>query len=94
LDALGVDEHTILADYAESQRAMDLLIERLRAGGSIGPDTPPNPALGVMPSAMAEMLRALRERHGSARGFLRKAGVSPTVFDALEAELLEETLNA
>jgi hypothetical protein len=46
-----------------------------------------------MPSAMAEMLSALQERHGSARGFLRSLGVSPTVFDALEAELLEETPN-
>lgn len=89
LDALGVDEATILADYAESQRAMDRLVERLRASGAVGPDRPPNPALGVVPSAMAEMLTTLRERYGSARGFLRARGVQPQVFDALEAHLLE-----
>lgn len=89
LDTLGVDEATILADYAESQRAMDLLVERLRAAGAVGPDRPPNPALGVVPAAMAEMLTTLRARYGSARGFLTARGVQPHVFDALEAQLLE-----
>ncbi|MEX2229235.1 MAG: tyrosine-protein phosphatase [Dehalococcoidia bacterium] len=89
LDALGVDEETILTDYAESRRAMDLLVERLRAGGAIAPDEAPNPALGVVPEAMAEMLATLRERYGSARGFLGTQGVRPRVFDELEARLLE-----
>lgn len=90
LDALGVDEGTILADYAESRRAMDQLIDRLRASGAVGPDRPPNPALGVVPAAMAEMLAVLRERHGSARGYLRAHGVSARTLAALEAQLLEE----
>ncbi len=90
LDSLGVDHDAILHDYAVSQEAMDLLVSRLRAAGVIAAGEAPNPALGVAPPAMQEMLGVMTERYGSARGFLRAHGVTDDVFDRLEALLLEE----
>jgi len=90
LDALGVEEATILDDFALSQVAMDTLVARLRARGVIKQDEAPNPALGVPRPAMAEMLATLRERHGGARAFLRAQGVNDATFDAVAAQLLEE----
>jgi protein-tyrosine phosphatase len=90
LDTLGVDHDTIVRDYSLSQDAMDLLVSRLRASGVIAPDEAPNPALGVSPPAMEEMLSVLRDRYGSARDFLRTQGVTGDVFDRLEALLLDE----
>ena len=90
LESLGVDEATILDDFALSQQAMDTLVERLRARGVMKPDETPNPALGVPRHSMAEMLAVLRERHGGARAFLRAQGVTPETFDAVEGRLLAE----
>ncbi|GMU40535.1 MAG: hypothetical protein AMXMBFR23_14010 [Chloroflexota bacterium] len=89
LDALGVPEPVILDDFALSQRAMDTLVERLRARGVMRPDETPNPALGVPREAMAEMLAVLRGEHGSARAYLRAHGVSDATFNAVEVHLLE-----
>lgn len=89
LDSLGVDEETVLDDYYLSQRAMNTLVERLRARGVIKPDEQPNPALGVSREAMAEMMAHLRERYGGAQGFLRSHGVGADTFDAVEAHLLD-----
>lgn len=89
LDALGIDRETVLDDYYLSQKAMETLIDRLRARGVIKPDEAPNPALGVSREAMEEMLRHLHERYQGARGFLRSHGVGPDVFEAVEEHLLE-----
>lgn len=89
LDSLGVGEETVLQDYHDSQKAMDTLVERLRARGVIKADEQPNPALGVSREAMAEMMTHLHDRYQGARGFLRSHGVGPEVFDAVEAHLLE-----
>jgi protein-tyrosine phosphatase len=89
LDTLGVDHDTILEDYALSQQAMDLLVSRLRASGAIKPEEAPNPALGVSPPAMEEMLTVMSNRYGSARDFLRTQGVRDDVFERLETLLLE-----
>ena len=90
LDVLGVSRERIVEDYAESQHHMDLLVERMRATGRIAADEPLNPALGVSPAAMEEMLDTLATRHGDARGYLRSHGVSDQRFDRLAALLLEE----
>lgn len=89
LGSLGVDDDTVLQDYALSQDAMDTLIARLRARGVIRPDEPPNPALGVSPPAMADMLQHLNQRYEGARGFLRSHGIDPATFEAVESLLLE-----
>ncbi|MBM3138935.1 MAG: tyrosine-protein phosphatase [Chloroflexi bacterium] len=94
LGVLGVPDRVIVEDYAVSQQAMDLLVERLRASGGIAPGQEPNPALGVVPSAMMEMLAAVSERYGSPRGFLRRHGVTEAVFARLEGLLLEEPAGA
>lgn len=90
LDLLGVEHETIVEDYGESQHHMDLLVERLRARGAIGPDEEPNPALGVSPPAMAEMLEALASQHGNARSYLRAHGVSDDTMDRIVERLLDD----
>jgi protein-tyrosine phosphatase len=90
LDLLGVEHDTIVEDYGESQRHMDLLVERMRARGTIAPDEPANPALGVSPPAMVEMLEALVEQHGDARTYLREHGVADTTMDRIVELLLED----
>jgi protein-tyrosine phosphatase len=90
LDLLDVPHETIVEDYRESQRHMDLLFERLRARGTIGPDEARNPALGVSPPAMVEMLEALAEQHGNARRYLREHGVDDATLDRVVELLLED----
>jgi protein-tyrosine phosphatase len=89
LDALGVDEATILEDFALSQRGMDRLIADLRARGKITDDNPPNPALGVPVPAMQLMLDALRAKHGNAANFLGSHGVEDETLERLADLLLE-----
>lgn len=89
LGVAGVDEETIVEDYALSQREMDRLVRQLRDRGVIGSDEPQNPALAVVPEAMREMLGDLRDEHGSARDFLRAGGVEDATLDRLRDLLLE-----
>lgn len=89
LDLLGVDETTILEDFALSQRGMDRLVADLRARGKITEDNPPNPALGVPVPAMERMLEALRADHGDAATFLGKHGVDDETLQRLVDVLLE-----
>ncbi len=90
LDVLGVDHEVIVEDYGESQLHMDLLVERMRARGTIGPDEERNPALGVSAPAMVEMLEALVEQHGDAHSYLRSHGVSDETMDRIVELLLED----
>ena len=62
----------------------------MRARGTIGPDEVINPALGVSPPAMVEMLEALVAQHGDARGYLRGHGVSDEAMDRIAELLLED----
>jgi protein-tyrosine phosphatase len=89
LGVLGVDEDTILQDFALSQQAMDKLIADLRARGRITEDNPPNPALGVPVEAMEKMLLALRRDHGSAASFFAAHGVDEQTLERLTDLLLE-----
>ena len=89
LGVLGVDEATILEDFALSQRGMDRLISDLRARGKITEDIPPNPALAVPIEAMEAMLDALREQHGDAANFLGKHGVDDQTLERIADLLLE-----
>ncbi len=91
LDLLGVDHEVIVQDYGESQLHMDLMVERMRARGIIAPDEPLNPALGVSPPAMREMLQALVAEYGDARSYLRAHGVGDETLDCLTSILLEDT---
>ena len=86
---LGVDQQTVLDDFALSQQGMDRLVSDLRARGTIGADEPANPGLGVPVEAMELMLNRLRTRHGGAVDFLRVRGVSDDELRALVDLLLE-----
>jgi protein-tyrosine phosphatase len=89
LDVLGVDEETIVEDYGLSQLGMDDMVASMRARGVIGPDEERNPALGVVPEAMREMITVLRERYGTAGDFLVHHGAEPAALERLQALLLE-----
>ena len=86
---LGVDQQTVLDDFALSQQGMDRLVSDLRARGTIGANEPANPGLGVPVEAMELMLDLLRTRHGGAVDFLRARGVSDDELQALVDLLLE-----
>lgn len=86
---LGVDEQTVLDDFALSQTGMDQLVSDLRARGKIAPDESPNPALGVPVEAMAHMLDVLNTRHGGAVDYLRAHGVTDDELQRLVDLLLE-----
>jgi protein tyrosine/serine phosphatase len=89
LDVLGVDEATILEDFALSQRGMDRLVADLRARGRITDEIPPNPALAVPVEAMEAMLAALRANHSDAANFFGKQGVDDQTLERLTDLLLE-----
>jgi hypothetical protein len=70
---------------------MDLIIERLRRDPVYGPrivDTPPS-AFAVVAHSMARFLDGLDERHGGARSWALRAGVTPDQLDALTELLVE-----
>lgn len=89
LNLIGVDDETIVEDYGLSQRGMDALVASMRARGIITPDETPNPALAVVPQAMRDMLDALREQDGDARGFLLRHGVEAATLERIPDLLLE-----
>lgn len=89
LDVLGVDEETMIEDYALSQQGMDDMVASMRERGIIGPDEPLNPAIGVIPEAMRELVAALRERFGTASDYLAQHGVEPAALERLRTLMLE-----
>ena len=89
LNLLGVDDETIIEDYGLSQRGMDTMFESLQARGIVGADEERNPAMGVVPAAMREMLDVLREKYGTARNFFEAQGVAAGTLDRVVDLLLE-----
>jgi protein-tyrosine phosphatase len=89
LDLLGVENDVIVDDYGLSQLGMDEMIASMRDRGIIAPDEPVNPAVGVIPAAMQEMLDALHERFGSAREYFTGLGVDAATLDRVTELLLE-----
>jgi protein-tyrosine phosphatase len=92
LSALGVPDDVIIADYALSGAALARLFtwaERNRPEVLASLKEAPAAHLAAEPEAMAGVLASLHREHGSARGFLAGVGVTPEVFTALEAALLE-----
>ena len=76
LDTLGVDEATIVDDYAISERHMARLAQQMRDDGRIKDGQQPHPGLGVWPEAIRRLFEAVREQHGSVAGYLETLGVS------------------
>jgi protein-tyrosine phosphatase len=92
LSVLGVADETIAEDYHLSAGAMDRLVDWLRAAR---PDLvdhmaqQPKTFLACPPEAMLGFLGALRDRFGSAEGYLTASGVEPEALDRLRDVLLE-----
>jgi protein-tyrosine phosphatase len=92
LSALGVDERTVLDDYALSQawlteRRMARLRPRFTELGMT--EDRIHSVLGAPRHAMATALHALRERHGSIESYLvNQGGVTPDLLETLRSHLL------
>lgn len=93
LTTLGVDEADVAADYHLSASAMEALMAWFTA---TQPDLvdlmaqQPRQFLACPPEAMLETLEHVRNRHGSAAGYLVDAGVSRSTISELRTLLLED----
>lgn len=88
--ALGVDDETVIAEYAETERRLpegylELALERSRRAGL--PMDQPLVEFGSPPDLMAAVLDGLRERHGGAAGYLRDHGLTVAELDGLRQRL-------
>lgn len=91
LALLGVDEETIIGDYALTATAMAQLVERLKQDRpealSAMNDQPPA-YLATPPEAMRRFLDHVNAEHGSMVGYVRGIGVELEVVEALHTTLL------
>jgi len=91
LSLLGVDEPTVVADYALSGEAMI----RLRAKLIVKyPDSRTvieniNEVFSAQPAQMEALLDHLQERYGSVRAYVDALGAGPQLIEALREALLE-----
>jgi protein-tyrosine phosphatase len=91
LALLGVDDETVMADYALSRRAMvDMLaaLRRDRPEVSQELERVAPAMLAVLPDAMGAFLTELRVEYGSVEGYVEALGVG-TAIPHLRAALLE-----
>lgn len=92
LQLLGVDESSIVADYAMTDRNMARLIESRREEGQpISQVQVPEHYMRAVPETMEYFLATLDERWGSVHGYLDEIGVDVTTRDAVRANLLERS---
>jgi len=91
LGLLGVDDATIVADYALSQAAMARALERIRARPDAERILANRPLAGFeAPTGAVEgFVAAVREEHGGWGGVAERLGLSTAEVDRLRAELLE-----
>ena len=89
LDALGVDEETIVEDYALSEGPMATFREFIVGTGALTQEQVSSPGFGVYPEMIRGTLERLSERHGSAGEYLRECGVGEQTLENLRQSLLE-----
>lgn len=90
LSALGVDDETVIADYALTGVLAADLIKRLR-GEAVASGMPVEwceRMFGSEPDNMRALLAHLQQTHGGARDYLRAIGLSDTRFERLRANVL------
>lgn len=91
LDLAGVDESTIVADYAESaghlQSERPVWLQRMAQRGVSNELA--EELLGSEPEAMEYTLDVLRHRWGSAAGYLRAQGMSTANIERLQERLVD-----
>jgi len=91
LSLLGVDEPTVVADYALSGEAMERLRAKLIVKYPEGRESIENldEVFSADPAQMEQLLDHLRERYGSADAYVAGIGAGPHVVEGLRAGLLE-----
>ena len=91
LSLLGVDEPTVVADYALSGEAMERLRAKLILKYPDGRDAIENldEVFSADPSQMELLLDHLRERYGSVDEYVAGIGAGPGLVEGLRAGLLE-----
>jgi len=92
LSLLGVDEDTIVADYALSGHNMEMLVERLkreRPEALTAMDDQPSAYLAAPPAAMRAFFDHVRTEYGSMDGYVRSIGVDYEIIEALNVTLLQ-----
>ena len=91
LSLLGVDEPTVVADYALSGAAMQRLRAKLMVKYPEGRETLENidEVFSAEPAQMELLLDHLRERYGSVGAYVAGLGAGPVLVDRLRAALLE-----
>lgn len=93
LDALGVQEACIVADYHVSEAHLGRIARGLRGASERSVYSAmilqPATVMAAPSEAMRLLLRSIRARHGSARGYLLEIGVQESALDALAGAFLE-----
>jgi protein-tyrosine phosphatase len=91
LGLLGVDDETIVVDYAASAQRMPEMIARNLARAEAGQDALVEVAqqhYEARAEAMEEVLAWIRAEHGSVEGYVTARGLEPAAVDALRTALL------
>ena len=91
LGVLGVHDDDIVHDYALSQEAMKRMLQWLEVNYPEGADnmkSGPTYYMAAHPDAMLEIIRRLRERHGSFDEIAHSFGVTPRSIAALRSTML------
>jgi protein-tyrosine phosphatase len=91
LSLLGVDEPTVVADYALSGEAMLRLRAKLVVKYPEGRDSIENldEVFSADPAQMEQLLDHVKERYGTVDAYVAGLGVESAVLDGLRAALLE-----
>jgi protein-tyrosine phosphatase len=91
LSLLGVDEPTVVADYALSGAAMERLRAKLMVKYPEGKDTIANlqEVFSAEPAQMETLLDHLHATYGSMESYVAGLGAPPGLVPALRAALLE-----
>ena len=91
MDVVGVSEEDIATEYGLSDNSIDALIEYLHATGRVleGTDAEIRARLATPPEKMAEFIRLLRAKYGTAANYLESQGVTPPEIAAVRGHLLD-----
>jgi protein-tyrosine phosphatase len=95
LDALGVTEEAIVADYARTAEAMPRVMHRLAStptyAATIAAQEPDDEASLARPETMRAFLAWLRREYGSGRELLLGHGLQPDALGTLQDHLVGRT---
>jgi len=92
LSLLGVDEESVVADYALSGEAMTRLRAKLLVKYPESRDVIEGitEVFSAAPEQMEHLLDHLRAQYGSVSAYVDGLGTAPAVFEALRGALLEQ----